>query len=557
VEYARLTMVDTRPTTLPAGYLLRNFRHVADWVLALYPDLLCEADMAFHRQFQALSEPAQHLYLRLLTRTRPLIAVESLSYAEVPNVTSTLDELQQAGFAELNPQVDAAQLLELQTRSRLQQWFAQNSRSSAKKTELVESILAQHSAADIHNIIARHQPFTRALRQDCFDRLLLLFFGNGRQDLSEFIITELGHVRYEQYRIDGSTRYFQSRADVETLQRYLQVREQLEDPAILSDSIRLRECHALLPDHRQQPELQRRFDRIVLIIARQLERLQATDNALALYQQVATHPARERRARILAKQQQPQLALQLCRQILDDSHHPEELEFAEQFARTLARKTGTHFALAPAPAVREFTLELPFTGAAVEIVAAQALSDAQHVCVYVENLLFCGLFGLLFWDIIFAPIPGAFFHPFQRGPKHLHTEFFYPDRKTLIESRLEEMATPGWQQRIWDHFESRSGIANTLVAWEALSPELIDMALQHIPASHLHTIFRQLALHPGLYGSGFPDLIRFSHNGYELIEVKAPNDRLQPNQRRWFRHFADAGIPARLLNVTWIDADDE
>lgn len=549
-------MIDAPPTTLPAGYLLRNFRRVAHWVLELYPDLLSAADTAFHRQFQALSEPAQHLYLRLLTRTRPLIAVESLTYEEVPDVTSALTELEQAGFAELNPLVDATALLALQTKIHLQQWFAQSGKSSAKKATLVESILARHSAEDIHRVIALHQPFTRALQQDCFDRQLLLFFGNGRQDLSEFIITELGHVRYEPYRIDRSTRYFQSSADVATLQHYLQVREQLEDPAILSDAAQLRECYARLPDHRQQPELQRRFDRIVLTIARQLERLQASDDALILYRQVTTHPARERQARILAKQQQPQLALALCQQILADSHHPEELEFAEQFARTLARKTGTQLPLAPAPTISEFTLALPFTGDTVEIVAAHALSDAQHVCIYVENLLFCALFGLLFWDIIFAPIPGAFFHPFQRGPKHLHTEFFYPDRQALIESRLAEMNTPGWQQRIWHHFESRHGIANTLVAWEALSPELIDMALQHIPASHLQTIFRQLALHPGLYGSGFPDLIRFSHNGYELIEVKAPHDRLQSNQRRWFRRFAEAGIPARLLNVTWIDADN-
>lgn len=550
-------MTDAPPTPLPAGYLLRNFRRVADWVWALYPDLLDESDTDFHHRFQSLSEPAQHLYLRLLTRTRPLIAMESLSYVEVPDTALALDELEQTGFAERNPQVDTTVLLELQTKTHLQQWFAQPGRTSAKKAALVEAILARHSAADIHRVIAFHRPFIRALHQDSFERLLLLFFGNGRQDLSEFIITELGHVRYESYRIDRTTRYFQSRTDVDTLHHYLQAREQLEDPAVLNDPAQLRACHALLPAHRQQPELQRRFDRIVLTIARQLERLQASDDALKLYRQVTTHPARERQARILAKRQQPQLALAVCRQILTDSHHPEELEFAEQFARTLARKTGSRFPLPPPPALHEFSLALPFTGDSVEIAAAQALSDPQHTCIYVENLLFCGLFGLLFWDIIFAPIPGAFFHPFQRGPKHLHTEFFYADRQALIESRLADMNTAGWQQRIWQHFESRHGIANTLVVWEALSPELIDMALRHIPASHLQIIFRQLALHPGLYGSGFPDLIRFSHNGYELIEVKAPNDRLQPNQRRWFRRFAETGIPARLLNVTWVDADDE
>ena len=549
-------MVASPPVTLPPGYLLRNFRQVSQWVLALYPDLLTETDQQFHSGFQALSEPAQHLYLRLLTRTRPLIAVESLHYAEVPDVASALDELVTQQFAELNPSVDAEVLLELQTRAALQQWFETNTKSSARKADLVQTILHHYSEDEIRQTIAQRQPFTCALRTDHFERLLLLFFGNGRQDLSEFIITELGHVRYEPYRIDRNSRYFSSVEDVDILQRYLQVREQLEDPDIQADRTRLLECHALLPDHHGQRELQRRFDRIVLGIARQLERLQATDDALALYRQVSLHPGRERQARILAKQEQAPAALELCRQILADSRHPEELEFAEQFGRTLARKTGAHFTAELAPAVQDFSLTLPFTGDAVEIVAAQALTDAQHHCFYVENTLFCGLFGLLFWDIIFAPVPGAFFHPFQRGPKDLHSEFFYPDRRDLIESRLESMNEADWQQRIWQHYETRHGTANSMVAWDILAPDLLERALQAIPARHLQAIFRQLVQHPGLYSSGFPDLIRFSTDGYELIEVKAPNDRLQPNQRRWFRHFAQAQIPARLLNVTWTEDRD-
>lgn len=544
-------------SALDSGYLLRNFRQVADWVQTLYADLLNAEESRFYEQFKGLSLPAQHLYVRLLTRTRAIIPVHTLNYVEVPDVTSALAELIDTNYACLNPPADTGLLLETLTKSQLLQWFETGLKPATRKPDCTAAVMAQYSPAAIHGIIESQQPFVQACHQDTFERYLLLFFDNGRQDLSEFVITELGHVRYENYRICRDTRYFNCREDVDILQQYLQVREQLDDPILLQDRDALLACFSHLPDHRQQPELQRRFDHLALTIARQLERLDALEAALVIYQCVNTHPSRERQARILTKLEQPRQALELCRDLIRNSQHPEEQEFAEQFGATLARKYNAEFPALLKPPITIDCIELPFTGDSVEIVAAQALSDDQHLCYYVENTLFCGLFGLLFWDIIFAAVPGAFFHPFQRGPKHLHSEYFYVDRKSMIEARLTEMVQPNWQQRIWQHFESRQGIANPFVVWELMSEELITTALARIPTQDLQFVFQHLAQHPGLFANGFPDLIRFSPQGYELIEVKAPNDRLQPNQRRWFRRFAEAGIRTRLLNVTWAESSHE
>lgn len=49
------------------------------------------------------------------------------------------------------------------------------------------------------------------------------------------------------------------------------------------------------------------------------------------------------------------------------------------------------------------------------------------------------LFGLLMWDIIFAPIPGAFETPYQSAPLDLIDDTFYFSRKEMIEARLEEI----------------------------------------------------------------------------------------------------------------------
>ena len=42
---------------------------------------------------------------------------------------------------------------------------------------------------------------------------------------------------------------------------------------------------------------------------------------------------------------------------------------------------------------------------------------------------------------------------------------------------------------------------------------------------------------------------------YELIEVKGPGDKLQQNQIRWFNYFQQQGLPARVVSVSWQQAD--
>lgn len=51
---------------------------------------------------------------------------------------------------------------------------------------------------------------------------------------------------------------------------------------------------------------------------------------------------------------------------------------------------------------------------------------------YVENTLFNSLFGLLCWEAIFAPVPGAFFNLFQAALQDLHDSDFQQRRSALF-----------------------------------------------------------------------------------------------------------------------------
>lgn len=56
-----------------------------------------------------------------------------------------------------------------------------------------------------------------------------------------------------------------------------------------------------------------------------------------------------------------------------------------------------------------------------------------------ETRIITTLFGILFWDIIFLPIPGAFETPFQTAPLDITEDAFYHARRDAIEARLQEL----------------------------------------------------------------------------------------------------------------------
>lgn len=57
-----------------------------------------------------------------------------------------------------------------------------------------------------------------------------------------------------------------------------------------------------------------------------------------------------------------------------------------------------------------------------------------------EGSIVSTLFGLLFWDILFAPIPGAFETPYQSAPLDLVHDSFVSAREDLVKARLAELA---------------------------------------------------------------------------------------------------------------------
>jgi hypothetical protein len=166
------------------------------------------------------------------------------------------------------------------------------------------------------------------------------------------------------------------------------------------------------------PWLETRRAKLLFRIGQHCERQQNWPAALAVYERCAWPGARHRRLRVLERSELFDEAFALASQAAAEPESEEEAQRIERMLPRLQRKRGERVArVAAARPVERSTLVLPRPEAPhpVEYVARDHLTCDSAPVHYVENALINSLFGLLCWEPVFAALPGAFFHPFQRG----------------------------------------------------------------------------------------------------------------------------------------------
>ncbi|WP_336367832.1 VRR-NUC domain-containing protein [Marinobacter sp. C2H3] len=563
-------MVSPRPTApLPAAanlddplYYLRNLETVVGWVLDHHSDLLVPAERRRLSACLALPTAARALLTRLIMRTGELFRADKLRYPElgVPEAEA-LATLVAEGWLDDEPILAAPELFRLCTLGELRPAFAgwlaeQGLTPTLAKGPLLEAVSA--GFADPRPLSQwLDRPEIRVVRlahMALFDRVRLMFFGNLRQSWSDFVLVELGHQRYETVPLTPDGRAFQHRSEVDLYLAMHECREQLDQGLPAADVWRQ------VPPATDNPWLTRRRDRLLLELGRQVERQGDRPLALAALTESGHREAGLKRLRLLERMRRHAEAWDLARRwyARDDLTDAEAQGLARILKRLAARQGEPAPALAEPPAIQAFELDLPNPAPqSVEWAVAQHLWRDDAPVHYVENTLFTALFGLLCWPAIYAPVPGAFFHPFHVGPADLNDEGFVGRRRDRFEDCLAALDDGTYEDRIRAIYAAKQGVSNPFVVWPVITPDRLDLALHCLPADHLKPLFRRLMANVREHRSGFPDLIRFFPDRpsdeirYELIEVKGPGDRLQDHQVRWLEFFARQGMPARVCYVRW------
>ncbi len=552
---------------LSARYYLHNFQTLVDFVCRTHADLLTAEEAMWAHTFSRQPEPARCLYVRLLGRRGSTFRLSKLQYDEIGDVAAAADALVAAGLASRRPPDSPEALIAAFTRPELQRVCSIPGARRGTRTDLIARILEPDDDAWLrHREALLGADGWLTLRGRSFHELFMLcFFGNHRQDLSEFVRRDLGTSRYVAYPLDGVSRAFFTRCQLDAHVQLMHCERKSENLAVLRAEDILSLVAALPevvltvdanPTSLADAHLRRRVERERNRLARQLERLKHLPEALSIYAGTARTPSRERQVRLLSALQRPREALALCESLqtapLDDT----EAQFAESHLPALRRLCGE-----PAVSVRRFKprvtrLTLMDREPRVER-ASMRYYTRFGTCHHVENSLVCGVLGLFIWDIIFQSLPGAFFNPFQSAPADFHEPGFRSSRASAFAGRFRELDdSRAFRQRVLDTFNAEYGQANPLVHWSRLPEPVLILALERIPARHWRALFERMLSDLRQNTSGLPDLVLFpTGGGYEFIEIKGPGDALQRNQRRWMCHFAEHDIPCRVVKVRWACVD--
>ncbi|MFO8044713.1 MAG: VRR-NUC domain-containing protein [Halomonas sp.] len=547
-------------------YYLTNFRFVVAWVAERHGDLLSHDERRFVEIFAALPKASQALLVRMVMRKGQHFRTSRLVYSEIGDSEAALEPLVAAELVDGAPLLTLYELFRQLRLPELRLVLAKEICAAGMSASLGKAALQEALASSLLDArplaawwpAAQDRVVRLTVMATC-DRLRLMFFGNLRQDWAEFVLAELGVQRFERVAFSTESRAFQRREEVDAYLALHRLRERLDagEPVetLAAELPPVPEDNAWLVARRQ---------RLGVALGRQAERAGRAELALALFGEagwpVATGSAeaRIRRLRLLERQGQHDKAHTLAETLAVAS--PSELE-AQALARLrprLRRRQGQAALPRPEEPIPErLELCLPGPRPSVERAVCEHLHRDEAPVAYVENSLITGLFGLLCWEALFAPLPGAFFHPFHSGPADLYREDFVARRRGAFAACLARLDDGCHRQAILATWREKRGLANPFVHWGALDEVLLGLALECLPPDHLRACCDRLLGDLKANRAGLPDLIQFRPEApageprYRLIEVKGPGDRLQDNQRRWLAFFHEQGIPVAVCHVRW------
>jgi hypothetical protein len=511
----------------------------------------------FIADFAGLPKNCRALLVRMVMRKGVLFRASRLKYPEIGDTEAALSPLVHLGWVDDDPDLDVDQLQGLLNKAELLDCFLLARRyARLRKSELVLMLRAQHpESKPLHAWCERsHDRICELAVAPLCERLRLIFFGNFHQDWTEFVLTDLGVFAYEKIPSSSQGRPFGARRHFDAFEQLYRCRQWLD-----AGMEPFKVIAAIPPPVTDCDWLEDRRQRLLFQAARASERAGDPASALTAYSACAHPGARLRTIRLKEQAHEWESARNLC---LTAQQHPEN-EAERQGSRRLLARLNRRLGIADdtpraAERIAEFDLvvDVPNNVHGVECRVRDCLvqqTPGKTTVHYVENGLVNSLFGLLCWNVVFAPVPGAFFHGFQYAPADLSSVRFRERRQNEFAECLAELDSDRYKSTIRRFFEVKAGIQSPFVAWGLLSKSLLESALTCIPAAHLKIWFEWILHDVRENRAGFPDLVQFwpLERRYRMIEVKAPGDRLQDNQRRFLELCASHRIPVSVCRVRW------
>ena len=413
----------------PGDRALDDLKQVVRGALQTNGALLTAGEAALARGLLRLQGDAGRLYVRLLNRKGECFRLDTLDYEDVADLRRAVDELQCADLAHGN--VPWEHRLPLYTQAELQSACrALGLPASGRRPALEERLRGRRDWA--------RDPVFRIAGRGLVRQLELLWFRSPWRDRRTLLLERLGQVRWVHYPTTGGGRCYPAR---QGLLRFMQtLAGGHEEPDVLLARVR---------EHGPRPAWFRGLDPRRIWVdraeeaARQSERQGDLVAAERIYEGLlsagvsAPGPVARRLALVQESLGRAEDGARTCARWSQASTR-ESRPGLVRTGRRLARKGGAPWQ--PPPPLRsapERTLRLPrddggmwSEGERIEPAVIKVLAPRRAI--HGENLLWTTLFGLVFLDLYWAPVPGMLPAPYLSGPLDLGTPHFLEHRRHAL-----------------------------------------------------------------------------------------------------------------------------
>ncbi|CAA0829119.1 Fanconi-associated nuclease 1 homolog [Striga hermonthica] len=616
-----LRVVDLAKTN-PSGMTrsMNNLVLLIQEVLKSNPHLFTDSEKSFLESFLSLPDDSKRLFARLYTRKGPWFRMSTISYPEIVDCHLAAKKLLDAGYIsslqrenelEENHLEEVLNLLNVDELRGALRVLNKKCSHGTRKKEIIDLLLSlgkdgccpelQSSVLEVTGSCVKVSPLAESLLW----RAERLFFLNGEQDLSAFLLVDLGIVKYPAYRCIVSEPIFLNRSDLllyeeaieisqimvesldenksELILRCIEISVSRMSISFEEDKSSGGESTATFQSHFSASWV---YSKVALLGVSFLEREKRYTDAINLLKQLLNTFISDRRRGYWTLRLSVDLehlgriddSLQVAENGLLDSWVRAGARIALQrrvlrlgkpprrwktpsYSKSMKRKIfEVH--VQGRPLNCKTGMKSVFYGEDGERCGVEQLALQYYngegggwQGFHTESGIWLTIFGILMWDVIFAEVPNVFQNKFQTAPLDLETDAFYQTRKNLIEAQCEKIRDGMAEEILITSWDSHVGTSCRGVSWEKHSLTDLRAAVKCIGGSCLASICRHLAQDYRSWSSGMPDLLLWRlHDCYsgeaKLVEVKGPRDRLSEQQRAWLLVLMDCGFSVEVCKIT-------
>ncbi|XP_057959611.1 fanconi-associated nuclease 1 homolog isoform X2 [Malania oleifera] len=579
----------------------KNFFLLVQEVLASNSHILTDDEKIFLESFTTLSDDSQRLFVRLYMRKGPWFRISNISYQEILDSQKAIKELLAAGYIssfestnELHYD-DINEVLNVLTVSELQEityTLKKKCTRGTRKRDFIASLLSLYQDGLCSHLPSVVLEKTGACiristtAESLIWRAQRLFFLNGEQDLSAFLLVDLGIIKYPNYNCIITKQIFCARSDLLAYEEAIEVAQimdqsldednfelvlrctEISDSCIFSSSANATQsstskscttfflCFSASWVYSKVVSLgisflehEHRRGYWTLRLSIDLEHVGYLNESLSVAEDGLLDPWVRAGSKI---------ALQ--RRVLRLGKPPRRWKIPS-FSESVKRKI-TEVHIQGRPLNCKTGTKSRFYGEDGEQCGVEQLALQYYASegggwhgVHTESGIWLTIFALLLWDIIFADVPDVFRNKFQTAPLDLETDCFYVVRKDIIELQLQKIRNGMAEEILIISWESHVGTTCRGVNWDRHSLSELRAAVTCIGGPCLSSICRLLAQDYRSWSSGMPDLLLWRFHGdyrgeAKLVEVKGPRDRLSEQQQAWLLLLMDSGFSTEVCKVS-------